>query len=74
MVSTINGTTIKDFPPEYAIEITSRITKDGPVPYKFIDEFPVSIKGLINQIKTFEILGAEAAMEGNYDKHCLPLH
>ena len=73
VVSTINGTTIKDFPPEYAIEITSRITKDGPVPYKFIDEFPVSIKGLINQIKTFEILGAEAAMEGNYDKALLAI-
>lgn len=73
VVNTINGDTIKDFPPEYIIEITSYIGKDGPIPYKFIDEFPLRIKGLINQIKTFEVLGAEASVEGDYEKALLAM-
>lgn len=73
VVNTINKGTIKDFPSEYAIEMTCKITKDGAIPYGFIDEFPLSIKGLINEIKTFEILGAEAAVEGNYSKALLAM-
>lgn len=73
VVNTINGDRIKDFPSDYAIEITSHITKEGPVASKFINEFPISIKGMLIQIKTFEILGAEAAVEGNYEKALLAL-
>lgn len=73
VVNTQNGNTIKDFPPEYGIEITCRITKDGPIPYKFIDEFPISIKGLIHEVKSFEILGAQAAAESSYDKALLAM-
>ena len=43
------------------------------MPYKFIDQFPVPIRGLIHQIKSFEILGAEAAVGGNYDKALLAM-
>lgn len=73
VVNTVNGDTIKDFPKDFAIEMTCRITKDGPIPYKFIDEYPFMIKGLLYQIKSFEILGAEAAFEGNYDKALLAI-
>lgn len=73
VVNTINGDTIKDFPPDYAIEISSYITKDGPIPHQFINEFPVNVKGLIHQIKAFEINGAEAAVEGNYEKALLAI-
>lgn len=73
VVNTLNGDTIRDFPTDYAIEITCKITKDGPIPYKFIDEFPLSVKGLINQIKTFEVLGAQAAVEGDYEKALLAM-
>ena len=73
VVNTKNRYTIKDFPPEYAIEMTCKITKDGPIPHKFIDEFPISIKGLIHEIKSFEILGAEAAAENDYDKAILAM-
>ncbi|MBL4936243.1 6-phospho-beta-glucosidase [Clostridium sp. YIM B02515] len=73
VVNTINNGTIKDFPDNYVLEITSKITKDGPIPHKFIEEFPVHIKGLINQIKQFEILGAEAAVEGSYEKALLAM-
>jgi 6-phospho-beta-glucosidase len=73
VVNTLNRGAVKDFPEDYVIEITSKITKDGPVPHKFIDEFPIHIKGLINQIKQFEILGAQAAIEGSYDKALLAM-
>lgn len=73
VVNTINGDTIMDFPNEFAIEMTCRITKDGPIPHKFIEEFPILIKGLLYQIKSFEILGAEAAVEGNYHKALLAM-
>ncbi len=73
VVNTLNGNTIKDLDETSAIEITCKITKDGPMPYKFIDQFPVPIRGLIHQIKSFEILGAEAAVGGNYDKALLAM-
>ncbi|NLV77625.1 MAG: 6-phospho-beta-glucosidase [Tissierellia bacterium] len=73
VVNTLNGNTIKDLSEDNAIEITCKITKDGPIPYKFIDRFPVPIRGLIHQIKSFEILGAEAAVEGNYEKALLAM-
>ncbi|WP_343231697.1 6-phospho-beta-glucosidase [Tissierella simiarum] len=73
VVNTLNGNTLKDFPADYAIEITCKITKEGPIPHKFIDEFPISIKGLIHQIKSFEILGGEAAVEGSYEKALLAM-
>ncbi|WP_055666967.1 6-phospho-beta-glucosidase [Desnuesiella massiliensis] len=73
VVNTFNNGTVKDFPDEYIIEVTAKITKDGPIPYKFINEFPIQIKGLISQIKQFEILGAEAAVEGSYEKALLAM-
>lgn len=73
VVNTFNNGTVKDFPDEYIIEVTAKITKDGPIPHKFINEFPTQIKGLISQIKQFEILGAEAAVEGSYEKALLAM-
>jgi 6-phospho-beta-glucosidase len=73
VVNTLNGSTIRDLDEHNAIEITCKITKDGPIPYKFIDRFPIPIKGLIHQIKAFEILGAEAAVEADYDKALLAM-
>lgn len=73
IVNTLNGDTFKEFAPENSIEMTCKITKDGPIPHKFIDEFPISIKGLLHQIKAFEILGAEAAVEGSYEKALLAM-
>lgn len=68
VVNTINKGTIKDFPDHYALEISSYISRQGPVPCQFIDEFPLKIKNLIHQIKAWEILAAEAAVEGDYNK------
>ncbi|QNO14647.1 6-phospho-beta-glucosidase [Alkalicella caledoniensis] len=73
VVNTINQGTIKDFPYEYVIETTCKITKNGPIPHKFVDELPLKIRGIIHQIKQFEILGAEAAVTGSYQKALLAM-
>ena len=73
VVNTFNNGILKDYPEDYIIEITSKITKDGPVPYGFIEELPIQIKGLVNQIKQFELLGAQAAVEGSYHKALLAM-
>ncbi len=71
-VNTMNRGAIADLPDESAVEINCRITKDGPVPIP-VGELPVSIKGLIQQIKSFERVSAEAAVTGDYNTGILAL-
>lgn len=73
VVNTLNNGTIKDFPDDYVIETTCKITANGPIPHKFVDEFPIQVKGLIHQIKQFELLGSEAAVNGDYEKALLAM-
>lgn len=65
-VNTRNNGAIKSLPDESAVEISSVITKDGPKPIA-IGDLPVATRGLVQQIKSFERLSAEAAVTGNYD-------
>lgn len=67
-----NGDAIKDIDPDSTVEVSCIITKNGPVPLK-IGELPVAVKGLVQEIKTFERLTIEAAVEGNYEKAVLAL-
>ena len=71
-VNTMNMGAISDLPDESAIEINCRITTDGPVPVP-VGELPVPIKGLIQQIKSFERVAAEAAVTGDYHTGVLAL-
>lgn len=61
-----NNGAITDIEWDSAVEITCRITKDGPVPFVVDRKLPLSIKGLILQIKAFEQLAAQAAFTGDY--------
>lgn len=72
IVNTINNGHITDLPEGSAIEITSRITKDGPMP---IHIFRISnqVKGLLQHIKSFEELLADAIYEKDLDKVLLAL-
>lgn len=63
VVNTVNDGYITDLADGCAIEITSRITKDGPVPV-YIGKLPAEIKGLIQNMKTFE----EVLVDAIYDK------
>ena len=55
-----------------AVEVSCIVTKNGPIPLT-MGKLPVPILGLIQQIKSFERIGAEAAVTGSYDKALLAL-
>lgn len=71
-VNTMNRGAIASLPYESAIETSCVITKNGPIPLAFGD-LPVAVRGLVQQIKSFERIGAEAAITGNYNKAVLAL-
>ncbi|HWJ77085.1 MAG TPA: 6-phospho-beta-glucosidase [Niallia sp.] len=71
-VNTINNGAIASIPNESAVEISSIITKNGPKPIA-IGDLPVAVRGLVQQIKSFERVAAEAAVTGDYHTALLAL-
>ncbi|WP_156856346.1 6-phospho-beta-glucosidase [Oceanobacillus sp. AG] len=71
-VNTINNGAIASIPDNSAVEINSVITKDGPKPIA-IGDLPVATRGLVQQIKSFERVAAEAAVTGNYQTALLAM-
>lgn len=72
VVNTMNRGAIASIPYDSAVEISSIITKNGPVPLAMGD-IPVAVRGLVQQIKSFERIAAEAAVTGDYNKVVLAL-
>jgi 6-phospho-beta-glucosidase len=64
-VNTLNRGAISGLPYDSVVEISCLITKDGPKPI-VMGELPVAVRGLVQQIKSFEQLAVEAAVTGNY--------
>lgn len=71
-VNTINQGAITNFEKDEIVEVSCRITKNGPVPVN-VGKLPKAVNGLLQQIKSFEIAGSEAAMTGDYNKALLAL-
>lgn len=71
-VNTLNRGAIKDIDEHSAVEVNCVITKHGPVPL-VTGELPIAIKGLVQQIKSFERVAAEAAVTGDYQKALLAM-
>lgn len=71
-VNTRNNGAIASIPADSAVEVSSIITKDGPIPLTMGD-IPVAARGLVQQIKSFERIAAEAAVTGDYNKAVLAL-
>lgn len=67
-----NNGTIQGIPHDSAIEVNCMVTKEGPKPIT-VGELPTAINGLVQQIKSFERVGAEAAVTGSYEKALLAL-
>ncbi|WP_214744959.1 6-phospho-beta-glucosidase [Exiguobacterium sp. s189] len=67
-----NKGSIADLDYNSAVEVSCVVTKHGPIPLT-MGKLPVQIQGLIQQIKSFEQVGAEAAVTGSYDKALLAL-
>jgi len=64
-VNTRNNGAISGISPDSAVEVNCVITKDGPKPI-VVGELPVAVNGLVQQIKSFERVAAEAAVTGDY--------
>ncbi|CAM3839900.1 6-phospho-beta-glucosidase [Alkalicoccus chagannorensis] len=71
-VNTKNNGAISGIDPGSAVEVSSVITKDGPRPIT-VGELPVAVQGLVQQIKSFERVAAEAAVSGSYEKALLAM-
>ncbi|PGY13066.1 6-phospho-beta-glucosidase [Bacillus sp. AFS031507] len=64
-VNTINNGAIAGLPFDSAVEISCIITKDGPKPIA-VGDLPIQVRGLIQQMKSFERVAIEAAISGDY--------
>ena len=71
-VNTMNRGAIASIPYESAVEVSCMITKDGPRPIT-VGDLPVPVRGLVQQIKSFERIAAEAAVTGDYNTALLAL-
>lgn len=71
-VNTMNYGAIEGIPYDSAVEVSCVITKDGPKPIT-VGELPVAVRGLVQQIKSFERVAIEAAVTGNYDTALLAM-
>ncbi|WP_233879502.1 6-phospho-beta-glucosidase [Virgibacillus halodenitrificans] len=71
-VNTMNRGAIASIPDESAVEVSCVITKNGPMPLT-VGDIPVAAQGLVQQIKSFERISAEAAVTGDYNKAILAL-
>lgn len=71
-VNTLNKGAITSLPYDSAVELSCMITKDGPKPIA-VGELPIQIRGLVQQMKSFERVAIEAAISGDYDQALLAM-
>jgi 6-phospho-beta-glucosidase len=71
-VNTRNRGALPELPYDSAVEVSCLVTSEGPVPIN-VGELPVQVKGLVQQIKTFERLAAQAAVQRDYNAGLLAL-
>lgn len=71
-VNVKNNGAITGIPADSAVEVNCIITKEGPKPIN-VGELPVAVRGLVQQIKSFERVAAEAAVTGDYHQALLAM-
>ncbi|WP_026566837.1 6-phospho-beta-glucosidase [Bacillus sp. UNC41MFS5] len=64
-VNTVNKGAISSLPFDSAVELSCIITKDGPKPIA-VGDLPIQVRGLVQQVKSFERVAIEAAISGDY--------
>lgn len=72
VVNTVNNGAISNFEDDETVEVSSIITKNGPMPVH-VGALPKAVNGLVNQIKSFELAGADAAVSGDKKKALLAM-
>lgn len=71
-VNVRNNGAIASIPGDSAVEVNCVITKEGPIPLA-IGNLPVPVRGLVQQIKSFERVAAHAAVTGDYHQALLAM-
>lgn len=71
-VNTRNNGAIASIDNDSAVEVSCVITKEGPRPL-VVGDLPVPVRGLVQQIKSFERTTVEAAVSGDYQKALLAM-
>lgn len=71
-VNTRNNGAIASIDNDSAVEVSCVITKEGPRPL-VVGDLPVPVRGLVQQIKSFERTTVEAAITGDYQKALLAM-
>lgn len=71
-VNVRNNGSIAGIPNDSAVEVSCVITKDGPKPIS-VGDLPVPVRGLVQSIKSFERVAAEAAVTGDYNTALLAM-
>ncbi len=64
-VNTLNGGAVSCLPGDVVVEVSSRITSEGPLPVCTKD-LPTACRGLVQQMKAYELQACQAAVSGNY--------
>ncbi|ASJ56332.1 6-phospho-beta-glucosidase [Brevibacillus formosus] len=72
-VNVRNNGAIASIPDDSAVEVNCVITREGPIPLA-VGDLPVPVRGLVQQIKSFERVAAEAAVTGDYHKALLAMN
>jgi len=72
-VNVRNNGAIASIPDGSAVEVNCVITREGPIPLS-VGDLPVSVRGLVQQIKSFERVAAEAAVTGDYHQALLAMN
>lgn len=65
-VNTVNNGAIADLPADVAVEVSCRIGKEGPRPL-VMGSLPAACRGIVQQIKSFELAACQAAVSGKYE-------
>ncbi|WMJ82188.1 6-phospho-beta-glucosidase [Clostridium sp. MB40-C1] len=72
-VNTLNNGTIKGIPDDSVIEVNCIIGSRGATPISLRGELPTEILGLMQAVKSYEILATEAGVKGDKKKALLAL-
>lgn len=72
-VNTLNNGIIKGIPDNSVIETNCIIDSRGATPLSLKGDLPIEVKGLIQAVKSYEVLAVEAAVKGDKEKALLAL-
>ncbi|SEK29477.1 6-phospho-beta-glucosidase [Kosakonia sacchari] len=65
---------VKNIPPEWAVEMTCILGRNGATPHPRVTQFDEKVLGLIHTIKGFEVAASKAALSGEFNDVLLALN